>query len=34
MDGVPPYRKGQTERCCGDGVCDGPENMNNCPGDC
>ena len=25
---------GDSERYCGDGVCDGPENANNCPEDC
>ncbi len=25
---------GQTSRCCGDGVCDGPENTTNCSRDC
>ena len=20
--------------CCGDGICGGPENINNCPEDC
>lgn len=25
---------GQSERRCGDGVCDGPENAANCPQDC
>jgi hypothetical protein len=25
---------GQTARCCGDGVCDGPENTTNCSRDC
>jgi hypothetical protein len=25
---------GQTSRCCGDGVCDGPENTTNCSHDC
>ena len=24
----------QSEKRCGDGVCDGPENANNCPQDC
>jgi len=24
----------QSEHRCGDGVCDGPENADNCPGDC
>ena len=24
----------QSEKRCGDGVCDGPENVNNCPEDC
>ena len=24
----------QSEKRCGDGVCDGPENVNNCPQDC
>ena len=23
-----------SEKVCGDGVCDGPENIQNCPGDC
>lgn len=25
---------GQTERCCGDGTCDGPETADNCAADC
>lgn len=25
---------GQTERCCGDNFCGGPENADNCPEDC
>ncbi len=25
---------GQTERCCGDGTCDGPETTENCAEDC
>lgn len=25
---------GQTSMCCGDGVCDGPETAQSCPGDC
>jgi hypothetical protein len=24
----------ESEKRCGDGVCDGPENVNNCPQDC
>ena len=31
---VAPCQSGQTELCCGDGVCDGPETMSNCPEDC
>jgi hypothetical protein len=31
---VPPCGDGQTDHCCGDGVCDGPENADNCPADC
>jgi hypothetical protein len=27
-------KTGQTQRCCGDGVCDGPEANSTCPGDC
>lgn len=36
MMGNPPKCAdiGQTERCCGDGMCGGPENANNCPEDC
>ncbi|MBT6175931.1 MAG: YHYH protein [Deltaproteobacteria bacterium] len=26
--------EGETERCCGDGVCDGPETADICPEDC
>jgi hypothetical protein len=29
-----PCMPGQTKRCCGDGVCDGPEMTINCPVDC
>jgi len=25
---------GQTQRCCGDRTCDGPETAMNCPADC
>jgi hypothetical protein len=25
---------GESEKRCGDGVCDGPENAGNCPEDC
>lgn len=35
--GVPEVAEcqpGQTERCCGDGVCDGPETADNCAVDC
>jgi hypothetical protein len=35
--GVPEVAEcttGQTERCCGDGVCDGPETAANCAADC
>ena len=30
----PECGPGQTEMCCGDGVCDGPETAQNCPADC
>ena len=29
-----PTLAAQSERRCGDGVCDGPENANTCPADC
>ena len=33
--GTPPdCEEGQTQMCCGDGVCDGPETADNCPADC
>ena len=33
--GEPPdCAPGQTSRCCGDGVCDGPETADNCAADC
>jgi len=31
---IPECTPGQTERCCGDGTCDGPETADNCPADC
>lgn len=31
---APPQASGSTQKKCGDGVCDGPENPNNCPQDC
>ncbi len=35
MDGeIPACAQGQTERCCGDGTCDGPETAENCAADC
>merc|ERR1719387_2028589 len=37
MAGPPPPRTcmdGQKSRCCGDGVCDGPETQDNCKQDC
>ncbi len=30
----PPCAPGQTSMCCGDGVCDGPETVDNCAEDC
>jgi hypothetical protein len=30
----PPCEPGQSSMCCGDGVCDGPENAQNCSADC
>ena len=32
--GVPTCAPGQTDHCCGDGVCDGPENVALCAVDC
>jgi len=29
-----PTKKPRSEKPCGDGICDGPENPNNCPQDC
>ncbi len=29
-----PPQQGQSQRRCGDGVCDGPENKETCPDDC
>jgi len=29
-----PCSDSVTSKCCGDGVCDGPETSGNCPGDC
>lgn len=35
MGGNPPTcMPGQTQMCCGDGHCDGPETAANCPADC
>ncbi|MFQ6102432.1 MAG: hypothetical protein ACE5OS_14565 [Anaerolineae bacterium] len=31
---APPTPTRQSEQRCGDGVCDGPENAQNCPQDC
>jgi hypothetical protein len=31
---LPTCMAGQTSMCCGDGVCEGPENHQNCPEDC
>jgi YHYH protein len=31
---VPMCMPGQTSMCCGDGICEGPENHQNCPEDC
>ncbi len=31
---APPTPTPQSEKRCGDGVCDGPENARNCPQDC
>jgi hypothetical protein len=31
---LPTETPPQSEKRCGDGVCDGPENVNNCPQDC
>lgn len=33
-DGDMNCEEGETERCCGDGVCDGPETADNCAADC
>jgi len=33
-DGAPSTPSPQSEKRCGDGVCDGPENPQNCPADC
>jgi hypothetical protein len=33
-DGDGNCQPGQTMMCCGDGVCDGPETAQSCPGDC
>jgi len=32
--GVTPCAPGQTKRCCGDGMCNGPEDINTCMADC
>lgn len=34
MGGDGNCMQGQTSMCCGDGVCDGPETAQTCPGDC
>lgn len=34
MGGPATCPPGQTERCCGDAVCDGPETPATCPADC
>ncbi len=31
---APPEPEGESEKRCGDGVCDGPENEQSCPDDC
>ncbi len=31
---VPNCLPDQTDHCCGDGTCDGPENASVCPADC
>lgn len=31
---IPACDQGRTRRCCGDGVCSGPENADNCFADC
>ena len=33
-DDAPSTPSPQSEKRCGDGVCDGPENPQNCPADC
>ena len=33
-EGIGTCTEGQTQECCGDTVCDGPETPENCPTDC
>lgn len=32
--GVLPCSEGRTQHCCGDGVCNGAEDIQNCLADC
>lgn len=34
LDDPPPLQQPSEQKGCGDGVCDGPENAQNCPQDC
>lgn len=34
LRGVVPCGVERTKRCCGDGICNGPEDIKNCLADC